>query len=305
MPGNGDSTVSPKGRETRSMTTNFLERPGGRRIAVHDLTPDAPADAPVVLLSHAAPGAGTFDPDPAATASHGVRLIGVDRPGYGSSDPIGDAFAGVDVVADDAIAALESVLPAGATAGVAGWSAGGRVAAAVAARRPDLVQRVVMIGTPAPDEDVPWYPEEHRAGIDALRGLPAAEAHAALSGAFAGSTGGFDRLGAGPADEAVLAGDGVAERLTAMLAAADAQGVAGIIADVAGYTLRPWGFDPVEVQADVLLGYGAEDFVGPAHGEWWAKVLPYARLEVLPDVGHLLVVPFWGPALGHLAHTAR
>ncbi len=282
------------------MTMNLLERPGGRRIAVHDLTPAAAADAPVVLLSHAAPGAGGFDPDPAATASRGVRLIGVDRPGYGSSDPIRDAFATVDAAADDAIAALESVLPAGATAGVAGWSAGGRVAAAMAARRPDLVRRVAMIGTPAPDEEVPWYPDAHRGGIDALRGLPANEAHAALTAAFAGSTG-FERLGVGPADEAVLAGDGVVERLTAMLAAADAQGVAGTVADVAGYTLRPWGFDPAEVEADVLLGYGAEDVVGPAHGEWWATVLPHARLEVLPDVGHLLVVPFWRRALDHLA----
>lgn len=285
------------------MTMNLLRRPGGRRIAVHELTPTAPVDAPVVLLNHAAPGAGSFDPDPAATAAHGVRLIGVDRPGYGSSDPIGDRFATVDLVADDAIAALESVLPAGAVAGVAGWSAGGRVAAAVASRRPDLVRRVAMIGTPAPDEDVPWYPDEYRPGIDALRGLPAAQAHAALSAAFAGTVGeaGFARLGAGAADAAVLAGDGVAERLTAMLAAADAQGVAGSVADVAGGALRPWGFDPADVRAEVLLAYGAEDFVGPAHGEWWAKVLPHARLEVLPDVGHLLVVPFWTHALSHLA----
>jgi pimeloyl-ACP methyl ester carboxylesterase len=285
------------------MTTNFLERPGGRRIAVHDLTPEAPADAPVVLLSHAAPGAATFDPDPAATS--GVRLIGVDRPGYGDSDPIGDTFADVDMAADDAIAALESLLPAGATAGVAGWSAGGRVALAVAARRPDLVGSVAVIGTPAPDEEVPWYPDEQRAGIDALRGLPAGAAHEALAAAFgpmAGVTGDdrFGLVGVGEADKEVLAADGVADRLRAMLDAAVVQGFGGMITDVAGYTLRPWGFDPADVQAEVLLGYGAADLVGPAHGEWWAKVLPHARLEVLPDVGHLVVVPFWARALAHL-----
>ena len=48
----------------------------GRTVAVHDLTPDAPADAPVVLLCHAAPGSGSFDPDPEATAAAGIRLIG-------------------------------------------------------------------------------------------------------------------------------------------------------------------------------------------------------------------------------------
>jgi hypothetical protein len=43
----------------------------GRTVAVHDLTPNAPADAPVVLLCHSAPGSGSFDPDPDATAVAG------------------------------------------------------------------------------------------------------------------------------------------------------------------------------------------------------------------------------------------
>ena len=55
--------------------TRHLHRPDGRRVVVHDLTPDAPEDAPVVLLSHAAPGSGTFDPEPAETAARGIRLI--------------------------------------------------------------------------------------------------------------------------------------------------------------------------------------------------------------------------------------
>ena len=43
----------------------------GRAVTVHELTPNAPADAPVVLLCHSAPGSGSFDPDPAATAAAG------------------------------------------------------------------------------------------------------------------------------------------------------------------------------------------------------------------------------------------
>lgn len=57
------------------MTTWHLQRPDGRRVAVHELTPDAPAGAPVVLLSHAAPGSGAFDPDPAATAAAGKSVV--------------------------------------------------------------------------------------------------------------------------------------------------------------------------------------------------------------------------------------
>jgi len=73
----------------------------GRRIAVHDLTPDAPADAPVVLLCHAAPGSASFDPDPDTTVAAGIRLISVDRPGYGGSEPVRGGFATVASAADD------------------------------------------------------------------------------------------------------------------------------------------------------------------------------------------------------------
>lgn len=91
-----------------------------------------------------------------------MRLVALDRPGYGGSDPV--------VAAVDAAAVLEKVLPAGATAGVAGWSSGGRVV--LAALRPDLVGRVAVIGTLAPDEEVPWY-GGNRGYIDLLRGASA------------------------------------------------------------------------------------------------------------------------------------
>jgi pimeloyl-ACP methyl ester carboxylesterase len=292
---------------TTSATQHLLRRPDGRRVAMHDLTPDAPAGAPVVLLCHAAPGSGAFDPDPAATAAQGIRLVAPDRPGYGGSDPVsGGAFATVETAADDAAAVLESVLPPGGTAAVAGWSAGGRVALALAARRPDLVGRVAVIGTPAPDEDVPWIPEEKRAGVEALRGAPAEAAHEALTAAFGpvlvalSGDARFGLVGIDEVDGPVLAEQGVADRVRAMLDEALAQGGAGMVADIAGYTLRPWGFDPADVAAPVLLGYGSADAIGHAHGVWWQRALPDARLEMVPGAGHLLVVPFWRRVLTHL-----
>lgn len=292
------------------MTTNtvwHIERPDGRKVAVHELTSDVPAGAPVVLLSHVAPGSGDFDPDPAVTAAYGIRLIGVDRPGYGGSDPMPEgAFATVESAADDAVAVLESVLEPGATAGVAGWSAGGRVALAIAARRPDLVGRVAMIGTPAPDEEVPWIPQENRAALDALRGASAADAHAALGGAFGPMLDAvqgdarFALVGAGAADEEILGDPRVGDRMRRMLDAAFARGGAGMTADVAGYTLRPLAFDPAAVEADVLLGYGAADEISPEHGKWWAAAVPNARLEVVAAVGHMVVVPFWAATVAHL-----
>jgi pimeloyl-ACP methyl ester carboxylesterase len=291
--------------------THQIHRPDGRRVAVHDLTPDAPAGAPVVLLCHAAPGSGVFDPDPEATAARGIRLVSLDRPGYGGSDPVRDgAFATVDGAAEDAAALLETVLEPGAAAAVAGWSAGGRVALALAARRPDLVSRVAVIGTPAPDEEVPWIPEENRAGVQALRGVPATVAHEALTAAFdpmlAALSGDarFGLVGIDEADGPVLAEPGVADRVRAMLDEALAQGGAGMVADIAGYTLRPWGFDPVDVKASVLLGYGSADHIGRAHGLWWQRALPDARLDMVAGAGHLVVVPLWESLLAFLCQGA-
>jgi pimeloyl-ACP methyl ester carboxylesterase len=142
--------------------------------------------------------------------------------------------------------------------------------------------------------------------VDALRGLPPADAIARLTAVFEG-------LLAGAGDEALLGLAGVADadthvltapvrdRLRAMLGSATAQGVTGMVADLAGYTLADWGFTPPQVTADVLLAYGADDErVPPAHGEWYRDRLPSAELQMWPDVGHLVVVPAWGRVLEHV-----
>jgi hypothetical protein len=87
-----------------------------------------------------------------------------------------------------------------------------------------------------------------------------------------------------------------------MLRAAFAQGARGLAADIAGYCLQPWGFEPEAVRAKTLLLYGSHDPVAdPRHGRWWQSRLPDARLEVAPGAGHLLVIPMWARVLSHLA----
>jgi pimeloyl-ACP methyl ester carboxylesterase len=279
-------------------------REGGRRVAIHRL---AQGDSGrTLVLCHAAPGSGAFDPDPEQTRAREVTLLATDRPGYGQSDPTSDTeWASVGAAADDLLAALDRL--ASGPVGVAGWSAGGRVALALAARRPDLVDRVVVLCTPAPNDQVPWIPPEQQAGLDALRGLAPGAALAALSQQLApvvshDAGAAIAMLASGPADEAALAIPGARARLTRMLEGAFAQGVTGMAGDILGYCLQPWGFEPEAVQAKTLLLYGSRDPVaGPKHGSWWQKRLPNARLEVVPDAGHLLILAMWGRALSHLA----
>jgi pimeloyl-ACP methyl ester carboxylesterase len=290
----------------------------GRRVAVHRTTTRSAwfpgqrtsrgAEESIVVLCHSAPGAGIFDPDPAETRARNVRLLSVDRPGYGGSSPVAAAeWATVASAADDLAVVLDGLQVE--RVGVAGWSAGGRVALALAARRPDLVDRVVVLATPAPDEEVPWIAGEQRDELERLRGRSPVDAHTELGERLASlvpedphSREAFGILGATSADEAALRVDGVRIRLGEMLRAAFVQGARGLTADIAGYCLQPWGFEPEAVPAKTLLLYGSRDpLAGPRHGRWWQSRLPDARLEVAQGAGHLLVVPMWSRVLSHLA----
>src|SRR5918992_5501026 len=155
----------------------------GRRVAVHLTSTRAlwpAAEERLVVLCHSAPGAGCFDPDPAQTKASKVTLLSVDRPGYGRSDGVpAGRWATVGSAADDIAAALDALHVEGV--GVAGWSAGGRVALALAARRPDLVDRVAVAATPAPDEEVPWIDPEQRDLLERLGTLEPEVAHAELA----------------------------------------------------------------------------------------------------------------------------
>lgn len=289
----------------KKVTTEFVALESGRTVAVHE-RPGGGDD--VVLMFHPAPGAGLFDPDPEVTANRGVTLVEIDRPGYGDSDPLAtDDWATVASAADDAVTVLAH--RGYRSVGVAGWSAGGRIALAVAARRPDLVDRVAVVATPAPHEEVPWIPADIAAAVDALRGLPAKDVHAAMtqqlhefvSMVAENPEVGLELLGRSDADSPVLDRPGAAERFTDLLRAAFAQGSTGLVSDMAGYTLRPWGFEPADVRAQTLLLYGSADpITGPAHGEWWHRQLPNAHLDIAPGAGHMLITPGWDKVLSHL-----
>ena len=290
---------------TNTQETTTLDR-DGRAVVVHVLARGS-RDARTVVLCHAAPGSGLLDPDPHETARRDVTLVAVDRPGYGGSDPVPPgAWSTVGDAADDVAAALEHLGLRGPV-GAAGWSAGGRVAAALAARHPALVDRLAVVATPAPHEDVPWIPEEQAAGLEAMRGLTPDEVHAALTGMLDGfARAGVEELlplvGAGPADADVLADAGARARLEAVLADSVRQGAVGMAQDIAGYGLRPWGFEPRDVGAKALLVFGAADpAVGAAHARWWKDALPDARIEMAPGAGHLVLLPLWGRVLSHLA----
>ena len=97
---------------------------------------------PAVLLVHGgAEDAGMLDALGEAVAGHGRRAIWYDRRGTGASTRADWPGGGADQHADDAAEVLRAYDAAGAT--VAGFSSGGVVALALAARHPEVAGHVV------------------------------------------------------------------------------------------------------------------------------------------------------------------
>lgn len=124
---------------------------------------------PTVLMLHGIGGGHlSFAPQVETLASSGYRAVAWDMPGYGHSAPIEPyTFKGL---AESCIRLIESLQCASVV--LVGHSMGGMVAQEVVARRPDLVNRLVLCGTsPAfgkPDGD--WqrsFIAERTAPLDA------------------------------------------------------------------------------------------------------------------------------------------
>jgi pimeloyl-ACP methyl ester carboxylesterase len=270
-----------------------VDAPDGRRIGVSEF---GSADGPAVVLLHRSPGSRLLDPDPAATAAAGVRLICVDRPGYGATDPV--AAPARAATADD----LEAVIEALALEELAlvGWSGGGQFAVEAAARPAVRARSLTLLATPAPYYEVPWamppdlvalcdrVPDDPAAGLAAVREAMAWFAQAPQAGALGDPS---------PADGAARELPGVADALVAMAQEGARQGVEGIAFDIVAGSLRDrFAFEAIDVPVE-LFGGDADLNVGLEHLDWWAERLRGARRHVLPDTGHLLAVTHWAGIL--------
>ncbi len=138
------------------MTHRIHELRDGRHIGITGLgDPDATR---LVLFCHPSPGAGGFDPDPTVSATAGVRIVALDRPGYGASDPVvadSEPTEGWLADLDDYLQSVESTARSVSAVefgpiGVIGWGTGAIFASALAGRRPGLVERLVLVEPTAP-----------------------------------------------------------------------------------------------------------------------------------------------------------
>jgi len=280
------------------MSARLLQLPTGGSIGMTTL--GDPAAEFSVLLCHPAPGAAGFDPDPVVTAERSARLLSADRPGYGASDPQESALADPHLAE---LAVLDELSSAGSRVGaVVGWGFGGLVALSLAAARPDVVERVALVQTPAPGSRL-YDVVARRARAWSLQHRDPLLARASLLG----GTGirALSLLGASPEDEALRL-PGLAERCERMLADAVGVGEAGLAFDRRAQHRRHWPDVARAVQVPVLALYGRRDpRLDARDPRWFVRHLDRVQVEVVDEAGPLAIASEWARILDFVRGRAR
>jgi pimeloyl-ACP methyl ester carboxylesterase len=256
-----------------------------------------------VLAYHGIPGSRLQrHPDEGIARAQGARVLTVDRPGSGLSDP--HPGAGLSAFGRDVGALLDAL--GIDRVRVAGISGGGPYALAFAALAPERVTRLALVSPVGP-------PGSMGAGMvwTARLGFFAAARAPGFLGAVLGPLARVGRkspasylraLAAklGSPDREILLRPEVIAMFREDLAAAFSQGAGGMHNDLV-LEARPWDFDVGSVGAVVDLWHGEADrVVPPSASRDLAARLPRANANFLPDEGHFLVLERWPEILARL-----
>ena len=213
-----------------------------------------------------------WGPLPALLAED-FQVLLFDNRGVGESDVPEGPYA-VSQMAADAVAVLDA---AGVErAHVLGVSLGGYIAQEIALTYPERVRRLVLAST------APGGPRSHpmpQAGLEAFGRFPTMEREAGLRLMVESSLGAH-----GVRERPELVEEIVAYRLerAPTLAGWQAQAYAGATFDA--YDRVPGIATP-----SLVLHGGADTVVDPRNAELLVELIPGARMELVPDRGHLVV----------------
>ncbi|MFA9417504.1 alpha/beta fold hydrolase [Natrinema sp. HArc-T2] len=276
-------------RDSRQLTTTSLDE--GRHLAYTRY--GRPDGVPVVFL-HGTPGShrlgALFE---TVAREQGIRLLALERPGYGHSTPwpsrsLRDAGTVVSAVLDDAN--IER-------AGLVAFSGGGPHALATAVTRPDRVTRVDIVSGAVPPDVI----EDQPATQQLLAGL-ATRVPTVLRGLFRGQAWLAARLdpsvvvsqytAAGGAESIP---DDAAAIVQADFVTAFARHRNGAVTDFRN-TVSDWRVDLADLETDVCFWHGENDTNVPIDGvRRLTAQLPTATLRVLDEADHLQTLLQSGP----------
>ena len=236
-----------------------------------------------------------------APEAAGVRLILVDRPGYGLSD-----FQPGRRLLDwpDDVVQLADTLGLDRFA-VFGMSGGGPHAAACGYALSDRVSALGLVSSPGPAWDRPelrYSLPPHRQPLIEVAVRDPDEAERRLLDDCRRE---LEELAARPEEDKsweVTANPAVNARFRASLFETLARGPEGYAHDLFVLFVTPWGFRPEEIPVPTVIWHGDRDEAVPLGvGEFFARTIPKSSLHVLAGEGHLLL---WSHAEEILASLA-
>jgi pimeloyl-ACP methyl ester carboxylesterase len=263
----------------------------GRRLSFAEF--GRPRGAAVIWM-HGTPGARRQIPVEARAYAdtHGLRIIGIDRPGIGSSTPylypdVLDWTHDLEILADTLAVDTMRVI---------GLSGGGPYALAAGAALPDRVHGVGVLGGVAPM----CGPDAIRGGVIELApyaapllsltrvplGFVLAQAIRVIRPLAGPALDGYAALQPKGDKELLARPEFRAMFLDDLLNGARFQ-VSAPLADIILFT-RPWGFAAADVTVPVRWWHGDADHIVPfAHGAHLVARLPDARLIRIDGESHL------------------
>ncbi len=249
-----------------------------------------------VFCFHGAPNSRLLHGPEEPTREMGVRLIVVERPGFGLSD-FQENRKLLDWPTD--VCSLADALGIDRFP-VMGFSAGGPYAAACAFRIPERVPRISIICGVGPT-DVPGALEEMPA-IRRLGAMIARKAPWLLRGILwltadpkRDPEGFFRKMlrGNSPFDRELLSRPEMKEMMIAHFKEATRSGMRGFAQD-AVILSNPWGFRLEEIRGPVFLWHGEGDTnVSLSAARHVARTIPGCQATFLPGEGHWLFIGHW------------
>lgn len=258
---------------------------------------------PVVLL-HGTPSSRLLCPDVDATEAAGVRLITIDRPGYGRSDPRPDRTL-LNWIDDYVELADHLKLP---PCPVVGWSGGGPYALACAYRLAERVSSVGLAGSPGLTGEVPGalddYSAEGKANFtlihrDRAAGIEAISKRCQWYGGDGWQT--FFSGNWADADARLLARPDVLGAMKECVREGARQGPVGWAWDDIADT-GPDGFSVADIRQEVHVWIGEADPMIPRfHADYLVATIPRATLVSFPGGGHLFPFDHWAEMLAALS----
>lgn len=234
-----------------------------------------------------------------------MRLITLDRPGYGGSEP--GPHTTVLGFVEDVLELLDHLTID--TCAVVGWSGGGRYALACGRTAPHRTPEVGTIASPGPVDEMPRAQGEMPEEMLTMRrrareGDPtlAADAERIFS-RYADDPTMYLQLALDNPDDpdrSLFLQPEIAATMTTMWEEGARQGTAGYVSDWLAQA-GGWGFSLQEIETPVHVWHGDADVIVPHHhAEHLAANLPNADLTTYPGEGHLIAIPHWSSILDTL-----